>query len=68
MNKSATADIKKLSFEEALGELESIVNTIETGKVSLENTMSLYKRGVQLKGHCDSKLKDATLEVEKIAQ
>ena len=66
MSKSANADIKNMNFEEALSELESIVNTIETGKVNLDETIQYYTRGALLKAHCESKLKKASLEIEKI--
>jgi len=61
-----TKDIKTLSFEQALQELEKIVRHLETGDIPLEDSISSYERGVQLKQHCESKLKDAQLKIEKI--
>ena len=55
-----------LSFEAALRELESIVTRLESGQVDLEESISIYERGSQLKAHCDAKLKDAQAKVEKI--
>lgn len=55
-----------LSFEAALRELESIVARLESGQVDLEESISIYERGSQLKAHCDAKLKDAQAKVEKI--
>ncbi len=55
-----------LSFEQALRELESIVARLESGQVDLEESISIYERGSQLKAHCDAKLKDAQAKVEKI--
>jgi exodeoxyribonuclease VII small subunit len=55
-----------LSFEVALRELESIVARLESGQVDLEESISIYERGSQLKAHCDAKLKDAQAKVEKI--
>ncbi len=55
-----------LSFEAALRELEAIVARLESGQVDLEESISIYERGSQLKAHCDAKLKDAQAKVEKI--
>lgn len=59
-------DIAKLSFEEALGELEKIVGDLERGKVKLDDAIAAYTRGAQLKAHCERKLADAKAKVEKI--
>ena len=59
-------DVKEMSFEQALQELEKIVRHLETGDIPLENSISSYERGVALKQHCESKLKDAQLKIEKI--
>ena len=58
--------IKDLSFEEALEELEGIVEKLEAGDAPLEQSISIYQRGAQLKSHCETKLKNAQLKVEKI--
>lgn len=55
-----------LSFEAALRELEAIVARLESGQVDLEESISIYERGSELKAHCDAKLKDAQAKVEKI--
>jgi exodeoxyribonuclease VII small subunit len=60
------ADIAKMSFEDALKELESIVTQLEQGKVELEKSIEIYERGTQLKAHCEAKLKDAQARIEKI--
>ncbi len=60
------ADIAKMSFEDALKELESIVTELEQGKVELEKSIEIYERGTQLKAHCEAKLKDAQARIEKI--
>ena len=53
------ADIAKLSFEEALAELEEIVQCLEAGDVSLEDSIEIYTRGALLKRHCEAKLRAA---------
>ncbi len=59
-------EIKKMSFEAALSELETIVEKLERGDAPLEESITIYQRGAALKAHCESKLKDAQLKVEKI--
>ncbi|MCB2081501.1 MAG: exodeoxyribonuclease VII small subunit [Hyphomicrobiales bacterium] len=61
------ADIKKLSFEEALAELEAIVRKLDSGNQNLEDSIKDYTRGTQLKQHCETKLAEAKLKVEKIS-
>ena len=56
-----------LNFEDALGELETIVKDMETGKAPLEDSISAYERGVSLKHHCEKKLKEAQTKIEKIS-
>ncbi|MGY6627922.1 MAG: exodeoxyribonuclease VII small subunit [Oceanicaulis sp.] len=63
---SAPADISALSFEAALEELETIVQKLEGGEVELEKSIALYQRGAALKAHCEARLKDAQLKVDKI--
>jgi len=59
-------DIKKLSFEAALSELEEIVRGLETGRGALDDAINAYARGAHLKSHCESKLKDAQARIDKI--
>ena len=59
-------DITKLSFEEALEQLEDIISKLEDGSINLEESIEEYTRGVHLKNHCETKLKEATLKVEQI--
>ena len=59
-------DIAQLSFEAALEELERIVAELESGKAELERSIQVYERGAALKAHCEAKLKQAQLRVEKI--
>lgn len=60
------SDIAKMSFEEALKELEGIVERLERGDAPLEESINIYQRGAALKAHCEGKLKDAQMKVEKI--
>lgn len=63
---SGPEDIASLSFEQALAELERIVGELESGKTDLEASIGAYERGARLKAHCEAKLKEAQLRVEKI--
>ena len=65
MNKPES--IKKISFEDALTELEEIVRKIDTGQENLADAIDSFERGVLLKKHCEKMLKDAKLKIEKIA-
>lgn len=58
--------IKDMSFEEALAALEKVVGDLEGGNVPLEQSIDLYERGEALRKHCEGRLKDAELKVEKI--
>ena len=60
------ADIESMSFGAALAELESIVGKHEKGDVELEQSIAIYERGAALKAHCEKKLREAELKVEKI--
>ena len=54
----------KPDFETALKELESLVDTMEKGDLSLEDSLSHFERGVQLSRTCQQALKDAEQKVE----
>jgi len=58
--------IEALSFEEALAELEKIVGRLESGQGSLDEAITAYARGSDLKKHCQKKLDEARMKVEKI--
>jgi exodeoxyribonuclease VII small subunit len=60
------ADIATMSFEDALSELEKIVRQIEDGRGKLDEAITAYERGVALKRHCESKLKEAQVKIEQI--
>ena len=62
------ADIKKLSFENALEQLEDIVGELETGQGKLDEAIQSYVRGALLKRHCEDKLKEAQAKIDKIVE
>ncbi|HJS13130.1 Exodeoxyribonuclease 7 small subunit [Sphingopyxis sp. LC81] len=61
------ADIASLSFEAAMGELETIVRRLESGDVSLEESVTLYERGHALRGHCEARLAAAQARIEQVS-
>jgi exodeoxyribonuclease VII small subunit len=58
----------KLTFEVALGRLEKIVSEIETGKVSLEQSIERYAEGVTLIKQCRSILETAEKKIQLLAK
>ncbi len=56
----------KLSFEAALGRLESIVESMESGEVPLAELLAKFEEGTQLLKVCESRLKDAELKIEQL--
>ena len=55
-----------LTFEEALISLEKLVDQLESGDVALEEAISLYTKGEELKSFCELKLKEAEEKISKI--
>jgi len=66
MADNTVTDVKQLSFERAIDELESIVKRLEDGKVPLEESVAIYERGEALKRRCEELLRQAEARVEKI--
>lgn len=63
-----STEIEKRPFAANLGELESIVESLERGDVSLENLMEMYERGMKLHAECQRILRDAELRIEKLRE
>jgi exodeoxyribonuclease VII small subunit len=61
-----TVEIEKLSFEDPMRELESIVRDLETGKAKLDDAVRAYERGAALKADCEAKLTAAHAKIEQI--
>ncbi|UYH52024.1 exodeoxyribonuclease VII small subunit [Candidatus Kirkpatrickella diaphorinae] len=59
-------DLLKMSFEDALSELENIVRGLENGQMKLEEAITAYERGAALRRHCDLKLNEAEMRVQNI--
>lgn len=54
----------ELSFESAMSELEALVTKIETGNLSLEDSLKEFENGIKLSRICQSALKDAEHRVK----
>lgn len=61
-------DIKAMKFEDALAELEKIVQKLETGDAKLDEAIADYERGAALKKHCEAKLAEAQARIDKITK
>ena len=59
-------DLEKLTFEEAMKELEELVDSLDKGDVSLDEAIAAYDRGSQLKDYCEKKLQEAKMKVDTI--
>jgi exodeoxyribonuclease VII small subunit len=59
----ARKKIENLSFEESLVELETIVQNLEQGDLNLEDSMTLFERGLHLSQHNQEKLKCAEQQI-----
>ena len=57
---------KNTGFEQALGELEALVEQLESGELSLDQSLKQFKRGVELTRHCQSILDQAQQVVEQL--
>ena len=64
---ASQAHVEKMSFEQALGELEEIVRELEGGQFPLEESITAYERGVILRRHCEKKLNEAKARIETIS-
>ena len=58
--------LDKMTFEDAMRELEKLVDSLDKGDVSLDEAIAAYDRGSQLKDHCQKKLNEAKMKVETI--
>ena len=59
--------IESLAYEEALEQLEEIINTLELGEQTLEQSLALYERGQALAHRCSNLLDQAELKVKTLS-
>ena len=58
--------VEEMSFEEALKELTELVKRLDSDQEGLSDAINAFERGIKLKAHCEKKLSEAKLKVEKI--
>ena len=61
-------EIEKLSFEDCFKKLEEVVEKLEDDTSNLEDSISYYDLGVRLRNHCNNKLKNAELKIQKLSE
>jgi exodeoxyribonuclease VII small subunit len=64
----ATKSEKKPSFETAMADLEQLVADMESGKLSLEDSLAAYKRGAELQSYCRTRLEEAQQQVRVLEE
>lgn len=57
---------EKMTFEQAMTELDEIVRKLENGQIPLEEAVKTYERGMELKKICEEQLKNAEMKIEKL--
>ncbi len=57
---------KEITFEEALAELQTVVERLEAGKASLDDSLALYERGMELVAFCNKRLDNAEQRVSAV--
>ncbi len=63
----AELEQKKITFEQAMAELEKIVTDVEQGKISLEDSIDKYENGMKIIQHCRAILEQAEKRIETIS-
>lgn len=54
------------SFEQAMGELEQIVQQLQNGNIPLEQALASFKRGIELSQYCQNTLKEAEKTIQEL--
>ncbi len=55
-------------FDELVGELQRIVQSLEAGNLPLEDSIALYRRGLELHAACEARLRDAELTISQLGR
>ncbi len=66
-NPPADPQLLSMQYEEAMGELKELINAMEGGELSLEQSMQYFERGRDLVAHCQRILDEAQLKIEEIS-
>jgi len=57
---------KEMTYEECMAELRQTVNKLSEGKATLDESLKLYERGVELVSICENKLNEVTARIEAV--
>ena len=63
---TSNASAESLGFEQALDELDAIVRRMESGQLSLDESIAAYRRGAELARFCQTKLANAEQEIKRL--
>jgi len=63
-----TTDLAARPFDELIGELQRIVQSLEAGNLALEESIALYRRGLELHAACEARLRDAELTISQLGR
>jgi exodeoxyribonuclease VII small subunit len=64
----ASADLATRPFDELVGELQRIVQSLEAGNLPLEESIALYRRGLELHAACEARLREAELTITQLGR
>ncbi len=64
----ATKDPRELKFEEAIADLDQVVEQLESGDLSLEDSLAAFEKGVGLVRYCNQKLSEVEKKVELLVK
>lgn len=65
---AAAEDLQGRPFDELIAELQRIVQALEAGNQPLEESIALYRRGLQLHAACETRLRDAELAITQLGR
>ncbi|HEX2141024.1 MAG TPA: exodeoxyribonuclease VII small subunit [Candidatus Limnocylindria bacterium] len=63
-----TTQLDARPFDELVGELQRIVQSLEAGNLPLEESIALYRRGLELHAACEARLRDAELKITQLGR
>jgi exodeoxyribonuclease VII small subunit len=66
MNDLLDKKLENLSYEDAFERLTKIIQLLEDGEISLDESIKYYEQGIELKNYCEKKLKNAEMKIKKV--
>ena len=66
MIRKASPPVDSLSFEQAIDELDQLVRKMESGELSLDDSIAAYRRGAELARYCQARLANAEQEIRQL--